>query len=1828
MFDSYQVQDLVERKEASLLASSGRFSAVYFVAEEWQHSEQDKGGQLQKEAEKSRQVEIDPYLQEKSKSLKKRQDAYYSIYDDISIFSLRGVFLGYGSLSVEGFSLFTLSHTSLLLGLTSVFSIDLANRDSLVAPLPEGVLGVEEEYQSEATRLQLSQRDLDETVDFLATTTQGSGESQDYAVSTNLLIFSAQSETALDSGIIADSALTTTVNLPDYFFYGNEAVTRDILESLITDNVVDLSYFFTDNDDVFILQEHQEALALLQDYSAFQLEAKFGNDTIILSGLDGFFIKSVNLYSGNTRLDLTASNSFIGTIYDYEAIKEASSTVTLNLESSYVEVINLNENSDVFISNSDFSTFETVLLGEGIDIAFLNGTGSNYIYFDTGTGNDQVYINTLFTRFGQIVTGLGNDFVIIESPENIIESLSLGGGNDKLFLDHQVDPIGAPDLGAGNDQVYVVVSSDYPREDLEVINYFLGGEAEESSSTVTSFSSSLVLASTIDPEDGFYTYRFPGDTFFVQFDTVLDYMNYLDVNSFTSAVDIDAILDTIVLTDSIFLKDEGLGLPFQLLEMENIGFVLEDPYLFASYFTTGADTFVLSEHAQELTYLAATRGAYFNSLAGDDTLTLDQVNNVFFGKVDLSTGVGELTLDRLTQVTVGDITTSSEDDTLFLTDLSFVEINNINTYTGADTLTLQNSSDVTFHNIQLGGGGNEQVNLQGARITIDLIDDGTASETSNSNFTLQLVDSYVGSLQFRSGSDRMSFYGANTTYDTIGAGTGSDFIDVFGTGLTFNTFTFFASGAEPNIGNFSVVGDGTTFHDLKFANGNDRLRLEGTNQVLTAFEAGSGNDKVEVSSHLTLASASILLQEGNDIFYQTIDSTYTAFSGTSSVEILGGETAESETLNQVITGSFVLASTEDAVDNLNTYNLGGDTLWIRFYTVQDYETYLTENGFTNALELETFIRSLDFSQRLDLATLLGLNLEIEEIEQILFVLEDTQAFSSFFTGETDTLILDDEQGLRNLLEILGQGEILALEGDDVLQLNDLSDVYFTTINLGSGDDAFTAVSFTNVGMGEVNSERGADTFVFDGLQSVTIDTFTTGLEADNVTITNADDVSIETMNLEGGGVDRLTLTASNSYFGSIRDFTGGGSSNSVFHINLTDSYVGDLQFAAGKENVILEGSNTTFAFFEAGAADNDTWLIRGSNLTFTYMNFYPSATGNNIVLPVEGTGHTFVEINFTNGNDLLDVSGSGHTFTEFNAGEGNDTMSVETQTTIINSNIYLQGGDDSFDIKVDSSFTPYIGTVNNEIYGGETTESTTRDLQVLSALVVASSEESIDRLNTFDQTGDSLWVRFATAADYQTYLTQAGWASTDALEAYLRTIDFSTRAELATSLGFNLAIQEFEHIFFLVEELEPLSSYFTSGADTFILENELGALALMDLLGQANLYALEGADSLTFANQSDYFFGTMHLGSGSNTLTFSQMTNLGINTLNTGGTGSSVLFDQISGLALGSVIMAEGVADSLTITNVTDLTIGSVVFNGGLGEDLIIQATNVTIGSLTDHKTGSSSLGDFTLDLTNATVEYIELLVGGDRLDISGTNATYQEIQIQDDATDFVRIDGSQITVEDLTVIGATTVPGLDIIVGGSSNSFTTMTFQTGADALTITGNDHTFQTILFSGGDDQLLLNGSAIFGDVQGGAGADLVKWTGDNLGVNTGISTFSMGDGSDLIVFQVSSLKEGIIVDGGTLNEGTISSAHLSEVQSANELFSTSTVDANTTGDTLLLLFQDQTEFATFLTTQGITQTAFEQAMTDLVASGATPFDLQAAVGLDIEASSIEQVVVGTL
>lgn len=1459
------------------------------------------------------------------------------------------------------------------------------------------------------------------------------------------------------------------------------------------------SYFGTENAAIDQIRFADGTSWSLTDIYAFSVRATAGDDII-----DGFFRPSETL-DGGAGNDLLVGRNGDDTYvfargYGHDSIKEFGYFYNDNTTGSQLRYIANDRINFVGIASNEVST----KIGVGGSFIFtINNTGetltirpeSEFTNFTSIQFSDITWNAAAFqARWVVAAATAGNDTIYGFVGNDIISG---GDGNDILQGGQNT---GTPQTGPGFDTLNGGLGND-----VLTIEYSDGDIANGDDGDDTII---------VDPSIRFDRGR-------------IDYPNFVVFGSESGKVDGGTGTDTLVLGGSLTSYWNGAGYfsarpdgsyriasSLDVRNVEHVRFadgVLSFASLLAATtpFRPGA---VEGTAGDEVMNGTAGNDALYG-LAGNDMLNGLDGNDFLIGGAGTDSyngGNGTDIVDYSYDSVGWTINLSTNQATQGTTTETFVSIEGAYGSAATDTITGSINADILG-----GGGGDDTINagdgsdfidFEGANSGFDAVSGGLGTDTlrailRNSVIGLSSIsgveaitsNGFAGVYILGSAAANTLDFSAVTltAIDRIDGGAGNDII----TGSSAAD-TILASGGDDNLSG-----------DL----GDDRFVVDGTTGGFDAISGGLGNDTIVASASNTrigLRSVSGIELITADVFSGvTISGSINADTlDLSSVTLVGITQIDGGSGNDVITGNGIANTIRGS---------GGDDK----ITAGDGDDIIQFAGTANGADVVNGGTGNDIILALANSTIIGLS-SITEVETIsggtftgVSILGSANGDTLNFSTVTlaGIAVIDGGLGNDNITGNMVANVIQGSGGDDNIDAGDGNDTIqftgtangFDAINGGGGADSVIALAAgTIIGL---RSLSGVETISGNGFATVTISGSAAGDTIDFSGVTLSGIASIAA----GAGNDVITGSIANDviFGGTENDTLGGG--------------LGDDTLNGGAGTNILDGGTgidvAQYAITKASA-----FVVLNANGSYTL-----TATG------ISDTITNIENVNFTDGVfAIATLISSGQTLSgtaaaeTLNGSPGDDTITGLGGDDILNGNggndlFRVTGAADGFDIFDGGAGTDTItATANNAVIG----LATVNGVEVITAggftgaSIVGSVANNVLNFAGTTLTGITLIDGGAgddTITGNATANTIRGSGGNDAIDAGDGddTIQYTGSGNGFDSVNGGL------------------------GTDTIV------ALANATVIGLSSVNGIETITAGTFT-------GVSIVGSANDDmLNFAGLTLTAISLID-GGAGKdnitgNIAANTIRGSAGDDMIDAGDGNDTIQYTGTTN---GFDVVNGGAGTDIISALANATVIGLTSVAgvetisagtfTGvyiAGSANNDTLNFSNITLTNIVRVEGGGGNDILNGNTAINTLWggIGND-----RIDGG---AGNDTLLGD---DGDDVLIGGANNDvlnggvgIDTVDYSAATANLTInlattaaqtvaTGESDTISNVEnVIGGSGADTITGSTLANSLNGGAGNDRLRG-------GLGNDSITGGLGTDVAVFAGLQASYSIVTNAGTI------------------------------------------------------------------------------------------------
>lgn len=1155
----------------------------------------------------------------------------------------------------------------------------------------------------------------------------------------------------------------------------------------------------------------------------------------------------------------------------------------------------------------------------------------------------------------------------------------------------------------------------------------------------------------------------------------------------------------------------------------------------------------------------------FTAGSGDDTITIANGGKLSGDKLELTNGNNTLNVasggnvENLTNITTGNGTNKITIDK----DATASKLATINLGNGTNTLDLSVSgSNLTVS----GGNGTDNINLSGTNGKITTLNAGENA----TNISLKANDNTITTINANDKGSTINIASGSGTITTIEGKSGLDSISV-GKGNTVNEI-------KTGTGAISIDGEGTITKVTVSQNASGDISIgNGTKTTVNELIAGKNTanqninfDQGSVITTLKAASGGTLTLNGNG----EVTSLDTTGNSTENITIANGASVKnfttdkdgSENITVASGGKFGSGATLDfsgGNDKLEVQS-GGDISTITTITMGDGSGSVTLKDGAKADKLAT-INLGNGDNTLDLGisgATQGITVSGGSGTDTIKV-SGAGKITTLSAGANKTDITLENGGsistinanntASSTISVSGSGYIDKIAGntqDDTITLG--KDITVGTID--AGVNKTTTINGGNITTLSTKSTGNVSVKVDQKANIKTIDTSSTGgpvtisgastvdslTVAGEVTISGASTVNSLTttssgaitisgagttlkndLNGKSGANNKITIADGAKVDGTINlkaagdDTRGASTSGDVVNISGANTVVNKIDTDSGVKTITLE--NGTINTIDAGYKKNDI-LLSGSG------------TVKELITGDTASSDTHkIQIGGNDTSKMLSVE-------KFTAGTGKDEITVASGGKILNQEINLNNGDNTFSVSGD------ISGANKILTGSGANTITLSDGAKLKDNLMVDFSNAGDKASTLAMNASG---SISVTASKNTTISVSG-ANTDQ-KAKIDTLKAGT-GETTINLTANAKIKTI------------------NANDT----ND----SKITVSGSGSITTLNGSDTkdtinINYANSS---ITNLNAGAGETNVVFSggaTVTNLNVsqsgsdiklkNTttneatitkLITNGTGTHKI-DVDNKVKIAGFEAGSG-DDSITVKSGGTISATSLDFKSGA--NTLDLKSGANIASLTDLKMGDGgnanltiedgvTFGASTLNISLGTASNEQgakntftLKASGDKITLSGSSST-DEITVAGNNAKLGTLNAgtgtTQINLNDnasIATINAENTNGSTINISGSG-SITTIVGKSGADTITL-GQHITVTTYTGGTGDDNINLSGATI-----------------TTLDTNTGNTTIS----------------------GDTANQGTVNELKTTSGDSHTITVSNATIKKYTAGqkdDTLIV------------------------------------------------------------
>ncbi|QLI05686.1 putative autotransporter adhesin, DUF4214 domain [Candidatus Campylobacter infans] len=1162
----------------------------------------------------------------------------------------------------------------------------------------------------------------------------------------------------------------------------------------------------------------------------------------------------------------------------------------------------------------------------------------------------------------------------------------------------------------------------------------------------------------------------------------------------------------------------------------------------------------------------------FTAGSGDDTITIANGGKLSGDKIGLTNGNNTLNIasggnvSALTTITTGNGTNKITIDK----DATASQLANINLGNGTNTLDLSVSGATNGITVS-GGSGTDNINLSGTNGKIATLNAGANSTnislkandntitTINANDKGSTINIASGSgtittIEGKSGADSISI-GKGNTISEIKTGTGAISIDGEGT-ITKVTVSQNASG-DISIGNGTkttvnelVAGNNSTNQNINFDQGSvittlkaasgGTLTLNGNGEVTTLNLSGATTENITIANGASVknfttdqnGSDNITVANGGKLDVTDTSKTLNFSGGNDKLEVQSGGDISTITTITMGDGSGSVTLKDGAkADKLATINLGNG----------DNNLDLGISGAANGLTVSggSGTDTIKVSGAGKITTLNAgqnaTNIELKDGGSISTIHANNTASSTIsvsgsgyidkIAGNTqdDTITLGKDITVGTI--DAGVNKTTTINGGNITTLSTKSTGNVSVkvdqkANIKTIDTSSTGGPVTISGASTVDSLTVAGEVTISGASTVNSLTTTS---SGAITISGAGTTLKNDLNGKSGANNKITIADGAKVDGTINlkaagdDTRGASTSGDVVNISGANTVVNKIDTDSGVKTITLE--NGTINTIDAGYKKNDI-LLSGSG------------TVKELITGDTASSDTHkIQIGGNDTSKMLSVE-------KFTAGTGKDEITVASGGKILNQEINLNNGDNTFSVSGD------ISGANKILTGSGANTITLSDGAKLKDNLMVDFSNAGDKASTLAMNASG---SISVTASKNTTISVSG-ANTDNSKAKIDTLKAGTGT---TTINFtdNAKIKT-------INANEQADSTITvSGTGT--IENISGSdtkdtININDANSKiTNLYAGASGTDITFSGGATITTLNVSKSGSEINIRNTSTTDATITKLSTAnGTGTHKI-DVDNKVKIAGFEAGSG-DDSITVKSGGTISATSLDFKSGT--NTLDLKSGANIASLTTLKMGDGGNANLTIEdgvtfgtsalnisLGTASNEQgakntFTLKASGDKITLSGSSSL-DDITVAGNNAKLGTLNAgtgtTQITLNDnatITTINAKDTEGGTINISGSG-SITTIVGNSGADTITLS-KDIKVTTYTGGTGDDNINLSGATI-----------------TTLDTNTGNTTIS----------------------GDTANQGTVNELKTTSGDSHTITVSNATIKKYTAGqkdDTLIV------------------------------------------------------------
>ncbi len=1165
----------------------------------------------------------------------------------------------------------------------------------------------------------------------------------------------------------------------------------------------------------------------------------------------------------------------------------------------------------------------------------------------------------------------------------------------------------------------------------------------------------------------------------------------------------------------------------------------------------------------------------FTAGSGDDTITIANGGKLSGASINLNNGDNTLNvasggkIEELATITTGNGTNKITIDK----NATASKLATINLGNGTNTLDLSVSGATNGITVS-GGNGTDNINLSGANGKIATLNAGANS----TNINLNTSDNTITTLNANDKGSTINIASGSGTIDKIAGKGGADSISV-AKGNTIKDI-------ETGTGAISIDGEGTITKVTVSQNASGDISIgNGTKTTVNELIAGKNTanqninfDQGSVITTLKAASGGTLTLNGNGEV-STLDLTG---NSTENITIANGASVKNFTTDANGNDNITVASGGklDVTDNSKNLNFsggndklevqsGGDISTITTITMGDGSGSVTLKDGAKADKLAT-INLGNGDNTLDLGISGAANgitvsggsgtdtIKVSGAGKIttLNAGQNNTNITLENGGSISTINANNTTNSTNNISVSGSGHITKIAGNtqkDTITLGENITVGTldtgangtTTINGGNIDQVQTtgtgnvATTVNNkakittldasntLGAVTVSGASTVDSLTVAGEVTIsgasTVNSLTT-TSSGAITISGAGTTLKNDLNGKSGANNKITIADGAKVDGTINlkaagdDTRGASTSGDVVNISGANTVVNKIDTDSGVKTITLE--NGTINTIDAGYKKNDI-LLSGSG------------TVKELITGDTASSDTHkIQIGGNDTSKMLSVE-------KFTAGTGKDEITVASGGKILNQEINLNNGDNTFSVSGDISGA-------NKILTGSGANTITLDngAKLKDNLMVDFSNANDSKNSTLTMNASG---SISVTASKNTTISVSGTNTGVDAKAKIDTLKAGT-GETTINLTANAKIKT-------INANDVADSTITvSGTGT--IENISGSdtkdtIKINDANSSiTNLNAGAGETDVVFSGGATVTNLNVSQ-SGSDIKLKNTTTNEAtINKLSTTGTGTHKI-DVDNKVKIAGFEAGNG-DDSITVKSGGTISASSLDFKSGT--NTLDLKSGANIASLTNLKMGDGGNANLTIE-NGVTLGTSTLSI---ELGSAGTGTTDKNTFTLKASGDTITLSGSS-SLDDITVAGNNAKLG----TLNAGTGTTQITLNDNASITTINAKDTEGGTINISG---------SGSITTIVGKSGADTIT-----LSKDIKVTTYTGGTGDDNINLSGATITTldtntgNTTISGDTTNKGTVGTLKTTSGGSHTITVSNATInkyEAGTQNDTLIV------------------------------------------------------------